>query len=446
MTDFARVLRNTGWFLLGNALPILAALLTVPLLIDLLGTTRFGLLTLAWTLVGYFSLFDLGLGRALTKMVAERSQVGPTESRTGGTTADLSTLCSTGLGMVIVLGAVGGVVGPLAILWSDSWFDGVDAGGEELRSVIWIALGIPLVVVTAALRGILEGFQEFRLLALIRAPTGAAMFVVPWLAASIQPTLDWAVAALVLTRLVVLIAHWVPCSRRLHLSLAGVQRRWVRPLVNFGGWLTVINVVGPIVTYADRFVIASMMAAATVAYYTVPFDVVARLMLFPLALSSALLPALSGARHHDPLGAQRLHRKVVGFTVALVFPGALLGALIAEPALRFWLGPEFAMEATRVTQILLFGFAAAAASQMTFSALQSHGNIRSSAILTLVQVVPYFVALVVLVRSHGIVGAAVAWTVRSILNWMVLVLILRVQEAGPLTTARTSTDDRAELR
>jgi hypothetical protein len=307
MTDFARVLRNTGWFLLGNALPILAALLTVPLLIDLLGTTRFGLLTLAWTLVGYFSLFDLGLGRALTKMVAERSQVGPTESRTGGTTADLSTLCSTGLGMVIVLGAVGGVVGPLAILWSDSWFDGVDAGGEELRSVIWIALGIPLVVVTAALRGILEGFQEFRLLALIRAPTGAAMFVVPWLAASIQPTLDWAVAALVLTRLVVLIAHWVPCSRRLHLSLAGVQRRWVRPLVNFGGWLTVINVVGPIVTYADRFVIASMMAAATVAYYTVPFDVVARLMLFPLALSSALqAPRSAGCAETAPEGG-RLH-------------------------------------------------------------------------------------------------------------------------------------------
>ena len=36
-----------------------------------LGTERFGMLSLAWVLVGYFSLFDLGLGRALTHAVAQ---------------------------------------------------------------------------------------------------------------------------------------------------------------------------------------------------------------------------------------------------------------------------------------------------------------------------------------------------------------------------------------
>lgn len=30
------------------------------------------MLTLAWMVVGYFSLFDLGLGRAMTQLVAER--------------------------------------------------------------------------------------------------------------------------------------------------------------------------------------------------------------------------------------------------------------------------------------------------------------------------------------------------------------------------------------
>src|SRR5262245_53657247 len=36
-----------------------------------MGPERFGILSLAWVLVGYFSLFDLGLGRATTKFVAE---------------------------------------------------------------------------------------------------------------------------------------------------------------------------------------------------------------------------------------------------------------------------------------------------------------------------------------------------------------------------------------
>ena len=52
------------------------AVVTIPALIGRLGTDRFGVLTLAWILLGYFSLFDLGLGRALTKMVAEQLGLG----------------------------------------------------------------------------------------------------------------------------------------------------------------------------------------------------------------------------------------------------------------------------------------------------------------------------------------------------------------------------------
>ena len=63
---------NIFWNLLGNGTPMLAALFAIPILIDGLGLERFGVLTLSWMVVGYFSLFDLGLGRALTKLVAEK--------------------------------------------------------------------------------------------------------------------------------------------------------------------------------------------------------------------------------------------------------------------------------------------------------------------------------------------------------------------------------------
>ena len=51
---------------------MLVAIIAIPFLIKGLGTARFGVLTLAWMVVGYFSLFDLGIGRALTKVVAEK--------------------------------------------------------------------------------------------------------------------------------------------------------------------------------------------------------------------------------------------------------------------------------------------------------------------------------------------------------------------------------------
>src|SRR5436189_3279930 len=68
----ALLARNTLYNLFGQALPVLVAVLGTPALLKGLGTDRFGILTLAWVVIGYFSLFDLGLGRALTQYVAER--------------------------------------------------------------------------------------------------------------------------------------------------------------------------------------------------------------------------------------------------------------------------------------------------------------------------------------------------------------------------------------
>ena len=56
---------------MGSFLPMVVGLAAVPLILEKLGLERFGLLTLAWLIVGYFSLFDFGLGRALTKIIAE---------------------------------------------------------------------------------------------------------------------------------------------------------------------------------------------------------------------------------------------------------------------------------------------------------------------------------------------------------------------------------------
>ena len=68
--------RNAVWNLLSLVAPMLVALGAIPALIRTLGADRFGILTLAWMLIGYCSLFDLGLGRALTKLVSEGSRRG----------------------------------------------------------------------------------------------------------------------------------------------------------------------------------------------------------------------------------------------------------------------------------------------------------------------------------------------------------------------------------
>ena len=64
--------RNAVWNIVGQLAPMLVAVFAIPRLIHGLGPARFGVLTIAWMVVGYFGFFDLGLGRALTKLVADK--------------------------------------------------------------------------------------------------------------------------------------------------------------------------------------------------------------------------------------------------------------------------------------------------------------------------------------------------------------------------------------
>src|SRR5215471_7527755 len=76
LTSGRLLAKNTLWNLFGNCAPILVAVFCIPILIRTLGKERFGVLTLAWALIGYASLFDLGLGRALTQLVARKLGAG----------------------------------------------------------------------------------------------------------------------------------------------------------------------------------------------------------------------------------------------------------------------------------------------------------------------------------------------------------------------------------
>ena len=65
------LIKNSFINLFGYIFPALVAIITLPILINFLGIERFGVLSLAWMITGYFSFFDFGIGRALVKLLSE---------------------------------------------------------------------------------------------------------------------------------------------------------------------------------------------------------------------------------------------------------------------------------------------------------------------------------------------------------------------------------------
>ena len=109
LTRGRRLVRNTVLNLIGLGAPLMVAIFAIPFLIDGLGTDRFGILTLVWAAIGYFGLFDLGLGRALTQIVAKK--LGTDREQ------EIPTLVWTALFVMSVVGLLGTAVVFLLSRW-----------------------------------------------------------------------------------------------------------------------------------------------------------------------------------------------------------------------------------------------------------------------------------------------------------------------------------------
>src|SRR5260370_39194151 len=194
LTSGRLLARNTIWNLVGSGAPMLVAVFCIPILIRGLGTDRFGVLTLAWALIGYASLFDLGLGRALTQLVAKK--LGAGEER------EIRSLAWTSLLLMLLLGFVGAA----AVFLISPWLAGrglnVPAAlqGETLQAFRLLGLSLPFVVTTAGLRGLLEAHQRFGLINALRIPMGVFTFAGPLLALPFSQSLVPVVATLVAGR------------------------------------------------------------------------------------------------------------------------------------------------------------------------------------------------------------------------------------------------------
>ncbi len=424
------IYRSAIWSLMGTVLPMIAGIVAVPFLVQSLGPDRLGVLSLIWVVVGYFSFLDMGLGRAVTVAIASE--------RVDATVPGIEELSILSTASMLLLG-VGAIMAVCLALVVEGWGVPVKLSSpsfaEEVRlAVLWMLPSLPLLLVSSALRGQLEGAGAFRSLNLLRIPTGVMLVAGPCLAALHSPHLAWACASILIVRIVhvgvllALVAHHA-AMKILKLMAALVQQAsaaWLRRLLAFGGWVTVSNVVGPVIVYVDRFVIGAVMTAASVAFYAVPFDVVSRLPILVAALCAVLLPEfarLSRDAEGRAGGADRMRTLATRSTVvSLMVVGTmvLIGWLAAPWALQQWLGPDFAARSTVVTQVLVLSFGVNALAQIPFTALQATGRVRPVALLHLAELLPYCAVLYAGIRWFGVEGAAGAALLRSVIDYLVL--------------------------
>ena len=404
--------KHTAYNLLGAVLPMGLSLFTIPIYIRLIGEARYGVLAVAWLLLGYFGLFDLGLGRATAQRIAA---LGNSSSE------QLASTFWTALGMNVSLGVVGGlIIWPVAIYFFGNFFSVDAALRPELAAAIpWLILAVPLATLSGVLTGALEGRAKFLELNIVSVVSSVLIQLMPLAVVWAHgPDLAWLLPAVILSRLVTLTLLFFRCHVHVFKGhTPAFSRTQAKGLLQFGGWVTVSSLVGPMMVVLDRFVIGATLGAKAVTYYTVPFQLAERSTMLPGALTSALFPRLAAADNDE---ARQLATKAICSLAVVMTPLILIGILLIEPFLRWWLNPEFASRAGLTAQILLLGFWINAFARVPYAQLQAAGKPATAAKCHLGELVPYLLLLYVGLHFWGLPGAAMAFGLRTLADCALL--------------------------
>ena len=199
--------RNTVLNVAGQVIPLLVGVATMPYVIRHLGPDRFGLLSLAWVVVGYFALFDLGIGPATTKFVAELLGKGEIEKLPALVWTALVTQSGFGLLAGILLAAA-----------SPTFVNRLLKIPPQLRTEAhWVflilAVSLPIGFASGSLQGVLAASQRFDLLNAIGIPTLALSYLIPAGALVLGFDLRRIVLFLVVNRIAGLGAYFLLCLR-----------------------------------------------------------------------------------------------------------------------------------------------------------------------------------------------------------------------------------------
>lgn len=411
---------------IGLLLPLMLGAYSVPYIIERLGVERFGALTVVWAIAGYFSLFDFGISRAMTQRVA-----GNSDPQTCGR------IIRSGLTLLLIFG-VGGMLLIGLASWAAMSMGVLSVSRENVHASMLLSMGIPFLMIGQGLRGVLEGLHRFSMPAWGRIINGAMTFGAPIPLLAVHSGIDLLVAALSLGRVVTMVLQGFACKTELlqawHTDAA---REDTSQLLRLGGWMTISNIVSPLMLFIDRLMVSASSHASALAYYTTPFEVVTRLLIVPGAIGTAVFPKLARLHTSDDSSTAVASLAGMALTMNILAPMVVGLQFFSFEILDIWLGPTFAQQGGLPMQLIAWGVLLNGIAQFPLIYMQSVGKSDLIAKVHLFEFPLYVVSLPIMLNAWGINGIAGVWVVRTAVD-LVLISALSVVGSARVVALRVA--------
>jgi O-antigen/teichoic acid export membrane protein len=415
-----KVVKGSLWALAGTILPFVVTFFATPLIIRILGSEGYGVLILIGLIPSYFIFADFGMGIASTKFGSEAYSKGLKKKE----------------GEVVRTASVIAFSFALPFAFSFFFFSHLIITNlnvpENWRATASIGLKITSVIY---ILGILSGIVNTPQLSRLRMDLNSLVNTVPRI---ILPILT--VIVLYFNGGVVG-AIWVSLFISVltlsgHIFFSGsllpelysptINKSLFSPLLKFGsGWL-IGSVAGILLVNLEKVFLTHLISVQSLAYYTVAFNFANLATVFSSSMMQSLVPAFSQLiLPEKQTQFDELFSRGIRLNLIWLFPALMLLFIISKPFFTTWAGEEFGNASTYPFYILILGLFFNVLAYIPLGAILASGRTDVFAKLYWIELVLYLPLVIGLITYFGIMGAAMAWSLRVIIDAFVMFAMAR---------------------
>ncbi len=414
------------------------AVIALPSIVHGLGDERFGLLSICWLMLGYVGFLDLGMGQATINLIASKVSDGNMEEAGRVLRTALILGAAVSVAFIVLFEALHEMGLAAFLNLSPAILD------DARISFRLFALGIPPVLLMGVLRSVPFSMNRFDLVNLMQTLGALLQWLGSVAVLKLGGGLVEVIVLFVATRYLIAILLFLYVRRVFSATPAGraggAGESHVRRLLAFGGWVSVAQLVGPLLLVLERVIISRTSSPEWITYFAVPQETLLKLVIIPMSLASTLYPVVS-ARWGMPEGAaasRRIYHDSVRYTYYVLLPAVFVGIVFSGDILRLWLGDEFAARSADVFAMAAFGVLFHALAQLPNTLILGSGRPQITARLLLIELLPYLALCAWFTSMWGIRGAALAWLIRVVVETAYLFVRVRGLWEGSETIAAYS--------
>lgn len=407
------IARNTLWSIAGGGIPAIAAFVSIPLMISLLGYESFVVISLIVSLTIFFFVYDIGMSRTMTFLVPDMDHNGGLKD--GGL-----------IGSAFFISFLIGILTTSAIYFAAPyiaiyWINIGDGIRKEAVSAFQIsAFGILPSIISHIFRGVLEGQSNFKHASICKIFSGASIFLAPLLVlASGSRGLVEISLAIVTTRYLALLFYIIFTTGLTITFLAGLHLKHISAIWQYAKWAALSGFVSTMFVYGDRFFVAGYLRPEELTVYIASQDILIRYLLIPWSMALVLMPILS-AKSTATTVALELYKKQQRWILMISFPILLSLLLIIFLLVRVITSFNIPAIVLNVAFIQIVGIFFCSISQLPLIYLYAKGQPKLVAFIYVAEMLIYILLAPFIFSEFGLIGACLIWSGRLVLEYFLL--------------------------